>query len=138
MNIFTIRQFSFFLLFVLITTPAFSQTTATLKGFVYDQEQVSLPGANILLTDTQKGAASDINGAYRITGIQPGTYQLRVTYLGYNTINREVTLQSGLNTVNFTMEESTIGDLEVVVYGELTKGQARALNQQQNAPNLIP
>jgi len=136
MNIFTIRQFSFFLLFVLITTPAFSQTTATLKGFVYDQEQVSLPGANILLTDTQKGAASDINGAYRITGIQPGTYQLRVTYLGYNTINREVTLQSGLNTVNFTMEESTIGDLEVVVYGELTKGQARALNQQQNAPNI--
>ncbi len=46
----------------------------------------TLIGANVLLPALQRGAATDINGDFRIIGLPPGTYAVQATYAGYETI----------------------------------------------------
>ena len=42
-----------------------------------------LPGANVIIVGTSLGAASDLNGEYRISKVPPGSYTLRVTFIVY-------------------------------------------------------
>jgi len=66
------------------TQAAFSQSTAKFEGRVYDrQTRQPLAGANVLLADTQLGAAADSSGYFAISGIPAGAYRLRATMLGY-------------------------------------------------------
>jgi len=94
---------------MLLPSALVAQNTGTLKGKVLDQNGDPLAGANILITQTSQGAASDANGNYEITSIDPGTYTVRVTFVGYSTINQQVEIPSGETvTQNFTMEASTL------------------------------
>jgi outer membrane receptor protein involved in Fe transport len=67
----------------LIPADAAAQSTvATVFGTVSDQQQAVLAGAVITLTSLDTGetrtAASDARGTYRIIGLPPGRYELRV------------------------------------------------------------
>ena len=62
----------------------FSQTDGTLNGYVYDSEsEMPLLGANIIIEGLEKGAVSDENGFFEILDINPKTYNLIVSYVGY-------------------------------------------------------
>jgi len=75
--------------------PTFAQQSATLTGSVEDPNGQPLPGANVVLVDSDYGTAVGAEGSYSITGIEPGTYTLRVTFVGYETIEEEITFESG-------------------------------------------
>jgi hypothetical protein len=63
---------------------AFSQT-GKLEGSVFDKEYTdALIGASVILEGTTYGAVTDIDGKYSITGIPAGTYQVRFSYIGYD------------------------------------------------------
>lgn len=44
-----------------------------------------VPFANVVLLGTQKGTVSDINGEFKIDGIEPGFVKLQVSFVGYDT-----------------------------------------------------
>jgi hypothetical protein len=44
-----------------------------------------LVGANVLLVGTAMGASTDIDGRFTIRGIPPGSYSVRVSFVGYTT-----------------------------------------------------
>jgi len=80
----------FFLLFVLVTD-AFGQGdfTQTIKGVVVDKNsQSSLPGANIILlnSDPLVGTVTDLNGEFTIDNVPVGRQGLKVSFVGYQTI----------------------------------------------------
>ena len=75
--------------------PAAAQQSATLTGTVTDTDGETLPGANIRLVGTQKGTSTGSDGSYRISEIEPGTYMVRVSFVGYETVEQEATFQSG-------------------------------------------
>lgn len=57
-----------------------------LKGLVRDRDSKSeLIGADVVLVGTGLKTSTDINGRFEFPGLAPGTYELRATYLGYNT-----------------------------------------------------
>ncbi len=59
--------------------------TATITGRVFNSEKnKSILGANIILKNTKIGAATDENGNYLITNIQPGQYNLIFTKYPYD------------------------------------------------------
>lgn len=65
----------------------------TIRGFVYDKatgEPVIF--TNVVIKGTSQGAATDVNGYYSISRLTPGTYTLMVTYLGYDTLEKAVTV----------------------------------------------
>ncbi len=55
-----------------------------LSGKVIDADtKEALIGANVVLLNTDLGAATDVDGNYFILNITPGTYQVKFSYVGY-------------------------------------------------------
>ncbi|WP_439487596.1 TonB-dependent receptor [Algoriphagus sp.] len=108
-----------------------------LKGRVIDSENLSLPGANVILKNTTLGTVTNQNGDYSIVDLQEGSYEVQVSYLGYGSVTHKVSIEKGeTSTLNFKLGETTIESLEFVVIGDRLKGQAKALNQQKNNANI--
>ncbi|MBD3383362.1 TonB-dependent receptor [candidate division KSB1 bacterium] len=62
----------------------FAGTTGKIAGKVTDAETGEpLPGTNIQLVGTTRGAAADVNGEYYIINIPPGRYTVRASIMGY-------------------------------------------------------
>jgi TonB-dependent receptor len=124
-------------LFVLTSISSLAQT-GNISGRITDKDGFSMPGASILIVETPtKGTISDANGRFSIVNIQPGSYTLRVSYIGYATINEAITVDPGqsLRLELKLLEAAKIGE-EVIVLGDNLRGQARALNQQKNNSNI--
>lgn len=62
-------------------------STGKIVGTVKDAENgEALIGVNIMVVGTQRGTASDIDGKYTILGLTPGTYSIKFSYIGYQTV----------------------------------------------------
>ncbi|MCI5082990.1 MAG: TonB-dependent receptor [Saprospiraceae bacterium] len=72
--------------------------------------------ANILVLDTDFGTTTDLDGNYEITGLEPGLYNVRASYIGFNEKTEfEVQITNSKPAiVNFQLSE-TIQELEEVV-----------------------
>jgi len=104
------------LLFIFTSFFAFSQS-GNIRGFVYDKESGEpIIFCNVFLEGTTIGAATDINGMYNISKVQPGDYTLTVTYLGYDTTKVEIKLSPRqLLSQNLLIGESSIKLNEVKI-----------------------
>ncbi len=108
------------LLFLSFTLPVFAQNL-TISGYVIDNKsEETLIGANVLVIGTNQGAATDMNGFFRITGISPGYFKLRITYIGYKEKIIEVTLFSKSVILDDIALEPKAIELETLV----VKGKA--------------
>ena len=89
------RPFGILLFLSLFCVSAYAQTGAV-RGFVYDKGSGEpLIFTNVILKGTTIGAATDVNGYYSITKVPTGDYTLFVTALGYDTIQRPITVKDG-------------------------------------------
>ena len=116
----------------------FAQSKGKIVGKVIEETSgTPLIGANVIILNTSQGASADLQGNYTISGVQPGNYQISVSYLGYEEKVLNVTVQANqVIVVDFLLKESAKNLSGVTVYGQLTRGQAKALNEQKNAPNI--
>lgn len=81
--------------------------TGNIEGVVTDVEDGEvLIGVNIMIQGTGFGTSTDVDGSYEITGISPGEYTLRVTYVGYE--------RSLITGVEVEANETTELDIELV------------------------
>ncbi|MFZ1518029.1 MAG: TonB-dependent receptor [Ignavibacteriaceae bacterium] len=116
-----IKNFTF--LFVIIFASLnFSQGTGVLSGTVKDGKTGdALPGVNVIIKGTYYGAATDINGKFRINNISAGTYNVDISLIGYKT-----TQYTGISIENNKTKELDVKldetvltlDQDVVVIGE--------------------
>jgi hypothetical protein len=59
----------------------------TIQGTVKDKQTGEpLIGATVVLVGTYKGTYTDDEGRFVLKDITPGTYDLRVSYVGYNEV----------------------------------------------------
>ncbi len=76
-----------------------SAQTGKLSGTISDATTGQpLAGATAFLDGTQLGAATDVEGRYNVIGISPGTYLVRVSYVGYTTQLVELRIVSDITT----------------------------------------
>ncbi len=65
------------------------ENNITIYGKVVDKfTQQPLPGANVLVVNTNFGASTDLNGKFEIKNLPAGEYQLRASILGYTKCNK--------------------------------------------------
>lgn len=96
--------------------------TGNLSGRVRDAASGDdLPGVNIILKGTYYGAATDINGKFKITGISPGSYTVEISLIGFKTTQYTgFSIEAGKTVeLNVKLEETVLTlEQDVVVIGE--------------------
>ncbi|TRX58872.1 TonB-dependent receptor [Fulvivirga sp. M361] len=109
----------------------------SVSGRVLDENGLPLPGATVILTETSKGAVTDLRGEFFIAKVNEGDYTLNVSYLGYEQVNQPVTVTAGQSSsLDIKMSPGVTLGNEVLVLGDRLKGQAKALNQQKTNSNI--
>ena len=114
---FKLRLLAAFLLIIFPIT-SFAGTTGKLAGIVTDQATgEALPGVNVIVEGTTLGASTDLDGAFVILNIPPGTYNVVAQYIGYKDHRFEnVKVNIDLTTeLSFSMQEATLELEEAVV-----------------------
>lgn len=106
-------------------------STGKLAGKVTDARTGEpLPGANILIVGTELGAATNAKGEYFIINIVPGTYDVRISFVGYATqIVKDVRIVAGITKeLNVALEEATAELREITVTSQRTFFEQKATN----------
>jgi hypothetical protein len=96
-------------------------TTGKIQGVVRDaQTGEALPGANVVLEGTKRGATTDMNGYYVILLVDPGNYAMSASLIGYDTQRKtDVLVQSDFTSeINFLVREAALQLGEMVVVAE--------------------
>ena len=115
---------------VILVLSTFSSTTdalaqnVTVTGKVTDAGTgEALPGANVLIKELNRGAASDVDGNYTILNVPPGTYTIESSFVGYQRFTRTVSISGDTFTLNvgFISERRNLDELVVVGYEIKTK-----------------
>lgn len=109
-----------------------------ISGKILDADDAfSLPGATIKLDYQNRYTVSDQNGDFIFLDVPAGKYNVTIDYIGYQTTTQPVEVKTGENgVVNFSLSSGDIDLDEVVVMGDILRGQAKALNQQRNNNNI--
>lgn len=90
-----------------------------ITGRVYSNGS-PVAGANVSLLDIKKGAATDSQGKFVISNIQPGVYQLVISAIGYKKFRKEVTVETTETvSLDITLEQKMEELGEVVVTGTM-------------------
>lgn len=104
-------------------------------GRVVDATKQTLPGASVYIEALKMGVTSDVNGFYTLPNLKPGTYTVKVTYVGYAPVEMKLVVREGKTLEkNVVMNEGV--ELQEVVVGGAFQGQRRALNVQKNGMGI--
>ncbi|MDD6393490.1 MAG: TonB-dependent receptor [Prevotella sp.] len=101
-------------------------------GQITDAEKQILPGASIIVEGMHAGVTSDINGFYTIANLKPGTYTLKVSYVGYSPKEMTVTIANGKVLTRDVVLDEGAELKEVEVLGAFS-GQRKAFQMQKAA-----
>ncbi|MBE6337922.1 MAG: TonB-dependent receptor [Lentimicrobiaceae bacterium] len=99
------------------TLYAQKESEANIFGHVLDAaNHEHLPFVNVYIKGTTLGTATNDNGHYILEHLPVGTHTVVVSFMGYKTIEQEVTLKANNSVeMNFTLEENTRLMNDVVV-----------------------
>ena len=125
------------IIFICITTALINAQSATIKGVVSDSvNSNALIGANVIIEGTSLGMATDNDGEYNISNVSPGTYNIKVSYIGYETAERElIVTEEKEYEINFNLKYTTVEGKTVVVTAQ-ARGQMDAINKQLKAKSI--
>ncbi|MCX6150552.1 MAG: TonB-dependent receptor [Ignavibacteriales bacterium] len=108
------------ILFLLISIPyiVFAGTTGKVIGIITDEATGEpLVGANIILEGTNLGASTDLNGNYVVLNVPPGSYNIKVSSIGYGSVvtqNVKIVVDQTTN-LSVSLKSTALEVAEVIV-----------------------
>jgi len=137
-----INKFTFFLSFIVLISWGAKAQETELTGVVHDEQNLPMPGVNVVLTGTNTGTVSDMDGNFTIK-VPSGTQdpQLEFSFLGYV---KKIVAVAGQTSLNVRLDQDTkvLDEVVVIGYGtqkkkDLTGAVASAnLEAFRKAPNV--
>jgi len=99
--------------FVAVPLSLFSQTYSV-SGTVYNENNLAISYANVYVAKSidsvytnTKGSTSNEEGFFEIKDLEPGTYRLTVSFLGYQAFTKELNLDTNINLNSITLSQKT-------------------------------
>lgn len=91
----------------------------TIEGIVKDKENVAVAYANVLLEDTTDsnvilGTTTNDNGFFKLENLKPSVYEMRISFLGYESFSTRIKLSGNVNLKDIILNEQ-FENLEGVV-----------------------
>jgi TonB-dependent receptor len=126
------------LLFLAPTSETWAQgTKGTITGHVTDPSGAVLKGAKITLDPSNLNVVSDNQGEFFINNLNPGTYTVAITYVGFAPFTKTFDVAaSRVETVDAQLKLQT-QNLEVLVTAPRPSAEAAAVNQERSADNIV-
>lgn len=105
----------FILMFlILLPTCIWAQEKINVKGVVYDDSKMTVPGASVVEKGTQNGTVTDMDGNFSLTVSKGAT--LEISFIGYKTINIKAADSQPLNII-IQEDSQTLDEVVVTGYG---------------------
>ncbi|WP_368107600.1 TonB-dependent receptor [Bacteroides nordii] len=133
-----VKLVSLILLFLNMSSNTFAEEKVnvvkqgTIRGRIIDASKQTLPGASIYIENLRTGVTSDVNGYYTFSNLNPGTYTIKISYVGYSPVEMKITIPAGKTLEKDVVLNEGLEPQEVVVGGAF-QGQRRAINSQKNS-----
>jgi len=127
-----------------LSSIALAQGTAAISGTVRDTTAAVLPGATVVIKQTETGVTREVvtdeHGRYAAPNLQPGPYELSASLVGFGSLTRSgIRLTVGREAVvDLTLAVGTLQD-QITVVGEAPTVDTRTastgglINQEQIA-----
>ena len=113
--------------FTLIATFTFAQNNKqNIRGVIIDKlTQAPLKGATVLLNNNKKSVTADTNGVYTIGELNPGRYDVKVSYNGFkDAYIPNIVVTSGKETILDISLEEDFKNLKNVVVKSSSKSSS--------------
>jgi TonB-dependent starch-binding outer membrane protein SusC len=112
-----------------------------ITGVIHDEESLPLPGVTVLIEGTQTGATTDLDGKFSIGPVEPGTYTLEISYVGYEMIVLSVEVKENGSSkpvrVNMQISAQNLDELVVVGYGVQRKREVTGTISKIDAKEIM-
>ncbi|NEU09240.1 TonB-dependent receptor [Flavihumibacter sp. R14] len=120
------------LLVMVLCLPGFAGVAQVLKGKVVDSKGNQLQGVSVQVQGQALGTSTDQNGEYALKLPNEGSFQVRVSFVGYVTINETVAVGSETTIRNFTLRDADSSLDEVIIIG------SRSTVPRTNVETAVP
>jgi iron complex outermembrane receptor protein len=137
------------LLAIIVIMPFLAIAQYVISGKVTDEKSgETLQGSHVFMENTLKSTVTSQNGSFQIDRLSKGTYNLTISYVGYETLKQSVVV-NGNTTVGIQLKPSVYLQDEVIIQGtranertpmtvqNISKDEIKSLNMGQDVPFLI-
>ncbi len=129
--------------------PVLASAQFSITGKISEKNSDSaLRAASVSLLDPGLSTRTDANGNYLFKNLKPGNYRIRVTYLGFHTLEKSISLDGNINLDLELIPDNLLAD-EVLVratrasensastYRNISKEELEKNNLGQDLPFLL-
>lgn len=109
----------------------------SLSGRIQDTANSVLQGAQIELQPNAARATSDEQGGFNITNLNPGSYTVTVSYVGFEPTTQTVVILAGKNARMDAVVKIAGTSQEIVVFSGRQSGEVEAINRTSAAENIL-
>ena len=115
------------------------QRTGTIRGVIRTSDGQPAPFVSVGIPKMSKGANTAEDGSFVITGVEPGTHVLQISFVGLQPQQQPVTVVAGqATTANFALSESSAELKEVIVTGTSVINRPATASKSDIAPLDLP
>ncbi len=115
---------------------SYSDGNGNVSGTVKDKTGSVLQGARIVLQPMEATTATNAEGAFLLRNVEPGTYTVTISYVGFATSVQTVVVAADKTTqLDATLTVSSASQ-NIVVNANL-EGDAAAINEQRVSENIL-
>lgn len=114
-----------YILYIFIVFTTLTNAQSSLNGIITDaNSKISLFGVNIYIRSLQKGTTTNEHGYYELKNIPSGTFNVVFEYLGFQTVEKNITFNSPSLKLDVTLKASVLEMDEVIVSTPFNKIQS--------------
>jgi len=120
-----------------------SSFASTISGYIFDKKvNEQLVGASVSLEPGGFKASSMLNGKYQVNNVNPGSYKIKVSFIGYRPIDTTIEVKAGTDVkLNFYMvsANSSLNEVVITAKGDKESDQysKRAEQRANNVVNIV-
>lgn len=138
------RKFLFAAIMLFFSIISFAQQT--ISGKVSDETGKSIPGATVQIKKLNLSKSTDNSGFFRFNDLKTGTFELTVSFIGYETsvveasTGKEIKIQltkKAYDLGEITVSSVRANDRSAVAYSDVSKEEIAQRNLGQDIPFLL-
>src|SRR5215470_2788400 len=109
----------------------------SIQGRATDSAGGVLQGATVTVSPGGARTVTDRNGAFVFRGLAPGSYTVKIDFVGFTTFQESVDIQEGgFVRLDATLQVATQSE-SILVSAERPRGEAEQINRERTADNIV-